>query len=101
MDRLRPLADEFHLSLIEDAAQAIGAAWRDRRAGSMGSTAAFSFYTTKNLSAFGEAGLVTTNDPELAAHMRRLRSHGRSRRYVHVEPGWNSRLDAMHAAILH
>jgi dTDP-4-amino-4,6-dideoxygalactose transaminase len=101
MDRLQELADEFHLSLIEDAAQAIGAAWRDRRAGSMGSAAAFSFYPTKNLSAYGEAGLVTTDDPEMAAHMRRLRNHGSSRRYVHEELGWNSRLDALQAAILH
>jgi dTDP-4-amino-4,6-dideoxygalactose transaminase len=94
MDRLQPLTDEFHLALIEDAAQAIGAAWRDRRAGSMGVAAAFSFYPTKNLSAYGEAGLVTTNDPE-------LRNHGSSLRYVHEELGWNSRLDAMQAAILH
>jgi dTDP-4-amino-4,6-dideoxygalactose transaminase len=101
MDRLQLLSDEFHLALIEDAAQAIGASWRDRRAGSMGVAAAFSFYPTKNLSAYGEAGLVTTNDPELAAHMRRLRNHGGSRRYVHEELGWNSRLDAMQAAILH
>ncbi len=96
-----PLANEFHLAMVEDAAQAIGAAWRDRRAGSAGVAAAFSFYPTKNLSAYGEAGLVTTNDPELAAHMRRLRNHGSSRRYVHEELGWNSRLDAMQAAILH
>jgi dTDP-4-amino-4,6-dideoxygalactose transaminase len=101
MDRLAPLADEFHLSLIEDAAQGIGAAWRDCRTGSIGIAAAFSFYPTKNLGAYGEAGLVTTNNPELAAHMRRLRNHGSSRRYVHEELGWNSRLDAMQAAILH
>ena len=100
MDRLQPLTDEFHLALIEDAAQAIGAAWRDCRTGSMGVAAAFSFYPTKNLSAYGEAGLVTTNDPDLAARMRRLRNHGSSRRYVHEELGWNSRLDAMQAAIL-
>jgi dTDP-4-amino-4,6-dideoxygalactose transaminase len=101
MDRLQPLADEFHLAVIEDAAQAIGAAWRDRRAGSIGVAAAFSFYPTKNLSAYGEAGLVTTKDPEMAARMRRLRNHGSSRRYVHEELGYNSRLDAMQAAILH
>jgi dTDP-4-amino-4,6-dideoxygalactose transaminase len=101
VDRLQPIADEFHLAVIEDAAQAIGAAWRDRRAGSIGVAAAFSFYPTKNLSAYGEAGLVTTNNPEMAAHMRRLRNHGSSRRYVHEEVGYNSRLDAMQAAILH
>jgi dTDP-4-amino-4,6-dideoxygalactose transaminase len=105
MDSLQQLADEFKLSLIEDAAQAIGARWGDepskaRAAGSMGISAAFSFYPTKNLSAYGDAGLVTTNDPEMAAHMRRLRNHGSPRRYFHEEMGWNSRLDAMQAAIL-
>jgi len=105
MDALQRLADEFHLSVIEDAAQAIGARWgadasQGRRAGSMGSAAAFSFYPTKNLSAYGDAGLITTNDTEMAAHMRQLRNHGSPRRYVHEEFGWNSRLDAMQAAIL-
>jgi len=100
MESLQRLADEFRLPLIEDAAQAIGAAWRGRRAGSMGVSAAFSFYPTKNLSAYGDAGLVTTNSPEMAAHMRRLRNHGSPRRYIHEELGWNSRLDAIQAAIL-
>ncbi|MFZ1156419.1 MAG: DegT/DnrJ/EryC1/StrS family aminotransferase, partial [Candidatus Sulfotelmatobacter sp.] len=59
-----------------------------------------SFYPTKNLSAYGEAGLVTTSNPKMAAHLRRLRNHGSSRRYLHEEMGWNSRLDAMQAAIL-
>lgn len=105
MDQLQQLADEFHLHVIEDAAQAIGAQWgsgpgKARKAGSMGISAAFSFYPTKNLSAYGDAGLVTTNNSEMAAHMRRLRNHGSSRRYVHEELGWNSRLDAIQAAIL-
>jgi dTDP-4-amino-4,6-dideoxygalactose transaminase len=105
MNALRNLADEFHLALIEDAAQAIGAAIEDgkgraRRAGSLGVSAAFSFYPTKNLSAYGEAGIVTTNDADAAAHMRRLRTHGSPRRYLHEELGWNCRLDAMQAAIL-
>ncbi|MFY9791340.1 MAG: DegT/DnrJ/EryC1/StrS family aminotransferase [Candidatus Sulfotelmatobacter sp.] len=105
MDRLQQIAEEFHLSVIEDAAQAIGARWanesgKSRRAGSMGVAAAFSFYPTKNLSAYGDAGLVTTSDPEMAAHIRRLRNHGSPRRYVHEEFGWNCRLDAMQAAIL-
>ena len=105
MDRLQQLAGEFHLSVVEDAAQAIGARWGDepsrgRRAGSMGVSAAFSFYPTKNLSAYGDAGLVATNNPEMAAHMRSLRNHGSSRRYVHEEFGWNCRLDAMQAAVL-
>jgi dTDP-4-amino-4,6-dideoxygalactose transaminase len=104
IDRLQRLADEFHLLLIEDAAQAIGARWgkepKSRKAGSIGLAAAFSFYPTKNLSAYGDAGLVMTNNPEIAAHMRRLRNHGSPRRYVHEEFGWNSRLDAIQAAIL-
>jgi dTDP-4-amino-4,6-dideoxygalactose transaminase len=105
MDRFQQLADEFHLSVIEDAAQAIGARWGDepstgRSAGSMGVSAAFSFYPTKNLSAYGDAGLVATSDPEMAVHMRRLRNHGSPQRYVHEEFGWNCRLDAMQAAIL-
>jgi dTDP-4-amino-4,6-dideoxygalactose transaminase len=100
MNSLQRLADEFGLHLIEDAAQAIGANWGSKSAGSIGVSAAFSFYPTKNLSAYGDAGAVTTNNPEMAAHMRRLRNHGSPRRYVHEELGWNSRLDAIQAAIL-
>jgi dTDP-4-amino-4,6-dideoxygalactose transaminase len=105
MDRFQQLAEEFGLRLIEDAAQAIGARWtgasgKSRAAGSMGVSAAFSFYPTKNLSAYGDAGLVTTNDLEMAAHMRRLRNHGSPKRYVHEEFGWNCRLDAIQAAVL-
>jgi dTDP-4-amino-4,6-dideoxygalactose transaminase len=100
MDAFDRLAREFQLAIVEDAAQAIGASWRDRRAGSMGAAAAFSFYPTKNLSAYGDAGLVTTNDPEFAARMRRLRNHGSPRRYLHEEFGWNCRLDAIQAAVL-
>jgi len=100
MDALEKLAREFQLTMVEDAAQAIGARWRDRRAGSLSAAAAFSFYPTKNLSAYGDAGLVTTNDPEFAAQMRRLRTHGSPRRYLHEELGWNCRLDAIQAAVL-
>jgi len=100
MDRLESIADEFKLTIIEDAAQAIGAKWRGRNAGTMGVAAAFSFYPTKNLSAYGDAGLVTTRDSNLAEHMRRLRNHGSPRRYHHEEVGWNCRLDAIQAAIL-
>jgi dTDP-4-amino-4,6-dideoxygalactose transaminase len=100
MDWLLRLANEFHLAVVEDAAQAIGARWGNRTAGSMGVSGAFSFYPTKNLSAYGDAGLVTTNDPKMAAHMRQLRNHGSPQRYLHQEFGWNSRLDAMQAAIL-
>jgi dTDP-4-amino-4,6-dideoxygalactose transaminase len=100
MDALEQLASEFKLVVVEDAAQAIGAAWRERSAGSIGTAAAFSFYPSKNLSAYGDAGIVTTNDPVVAERVRRLRNHGSSQRYYHEEAGWNSRLDAMQAAIL-
>ena len=100
MNGLQSIADEFQLSIIEDAAQAIGAKWRGHSAGSMGKAAAFSFYPTKNLSAYGDAGLVTTRDLNLAEHMRNLRNHGSPRRYHHEEVGWNCRMDAIQAAIL-
>lgn len=100
MDALQRLADEFKLLLIEDAAQAVGAAWGKQRAGALGVAAAFSFYPTKNLSAYGDAGIVTTRDVEVAERMRRLRNHGSPRRYLHEEMGWNSRMDAIQAAIL-
>ena len=100
MDAFADLAKEFQLPLIEDAAQAIGADWRGRRAGSIGAAAAFSFYPSKNLSAYGDAGIVTTGNLDAAEHMRRLRNHGSPRRYLHEEMGWNCRLDAIQAAIL-
>ncbi len=93
-------AQEFEVAIVEDAAQAIGAEWNGRGAGSFGITAAFSFYPTKNLSAYGDAGIVTTNRPEMAEHMRRLRNHGSPRRYCHDEFGWNGRMDAIQAAVL-
>lgn len=99
-DAFSDLREKHGLLLIEDAAQAFGAAWRDRPAGSLGDLAAFSFYPTKNLSAFGEAGLVTTNSPQLAERTRMLRSHGMRRRYYHDEIGWNSRLDSLQGAVL-
>jgi len=100
MDAFQRLADEFQLALVEDAAQAIGASWNGRRAGSMGVTAAFSFYPSKNLSAYGDAGIVTTNNSDFAERMRRLRNHGSPKRYLHEELGWNSRLDPIQAAVL-
>lgn len=100
MDVLLRLAEEFKLAVVEDAAQAIGAEWRGRKAGSFGIAAAFSFYPTKNLSAYGDAGMVTTREPEIAGHLRRLRNHGSPQRYLHTEIGWNCRMDAIQAAIL-
>jgi len=93
-------SEEFGVAIIEDAAQAIGAEWNGRGAGSLGVTAAFSFYPTKNLSAYGDAGIVTTSSPEMAEHMRQLRNHGSPRRYYHDEFGWNGRMDAIQAAVL-
>ncbi len=100
MDRFAALVEQHDASLIEDAAQAFGARWRDKKAGALGKAAAFSFYPTKNLSAYGDGGCVTTNDEQLAARVRCLRSHGSRQRYYHEEIGWNSRLDAMQAAVL-
>jgi dTDP-4-amino-4,6-dideoxygalactose transaminase len=106
MDAFAALQRDYpHLQIIEDAAQAFGAQWTTpgqppRPAGSLGDGAAFSFYPTKNLSAFGDAGLLTTANPEIASRARSLRSHGMTRRYYHDEVGWNSRLDSIQAAIL-
>jgi dTDP-4-amino-4,6-dideoxygalactose transaminase len=100
MDGFRSIATERRLALIEDAAQAFGASWRGQRVGSLGNAAAFSFYPTKNLSAAGEAGCVTTQDASIAERMRSLRNHGGRQRYFHDEIGWNSRMDGMQAAVL-
>ena len=100
MDALERIAEEFGVAIVEDAAQAIGAEWGGRSAGSLGVTAAFSFYPTKNLSAYGDAGIVTTKSLEMAEHMRQLRNHGSPRRYYHHEFGWNGRMDAIQAAVL-
>jgi dTDP-4-amino-4,6-dideoxygalactose transaminase len=91
---------EYGLTLIEDAAQAWGAAWDGRMAGGLGDAAAFSFYPTKNLSAAGDAGMVTTNSGEIAERLRMLRQHGMRRRYYHDEIGWNTRMDGFQGAIL-
>ena len=88
------------LVLIEDAAQAFGARWAGIPAGGLGDAAAFSFYPTKNLSALGDAGLITTRSAAIDDHSRSLRAHGMKRRYFHEEVGWNSRLDTLQAAVL-
>ena len=86
--------------LIEDAAQAFGALWDGRQAGALGDAAAFSFYPTKNLSAGGDAGMVTTGVDAIAERIRLLRVHGMHRRYYHDEVGWNCRMDTLQAAVL-
>jgi len=99
-DALRRIKERFEIAVIEDAAQAFGARWNGAAAGSLGDAAAFSFYPTKNLSAFGDAGLVTTSDPAIEDRARLLRAHGMRQRYIHEEVGWNSRLDSIQAAVL-
>jgi len=100
MDGLGRVATKFNLHVIEDAAQAAGATWTGKPAGSMGLAATFSFYPTKNLSAFGDAGALTTSDHDLAEHARSLRNHGAKQRYYHDEIGACSRMDAIQAAVL-
>ncbi len=100
MDALLALARPHRLRVVEDAAQAIGAAYRGRPVGGLGDVGCFSFYPTKNLGAFGDGGLATTQDPALDERIRRLRAYGGRDRYVHDELGFNSRLDEIQAAIL-
>jgi dTDP-4-amino-4,6-dideoxygalactose transaminase len=94
------LERKYGIRFIEDAAQAWGAKWRGKKAGGLRDAAAFSFYPTKNLSAAGDAGMVTTNSDELAERARMLRQHGMRRRYYHDEVGWNARMDGFQGAIL-
>lgn len=97
---LDAIARSAGAAIVEDAAQAIGAARDGRAAGTVGDLAAFSFYPTKNLGAAGDAGLVTTGDERLAARVRRLRVHGSEKRYEHLEVGINSRMDGIQGALL-
>jgi dTDP-4-amino-4,6-dideoxygalactose transaminase len=99
-DSFAGLGQERGLTLIEDAAQAWGAYWQGRPAGGLGDAAAFSFYPTKNLSAAGDAGMVTTNSDAIAERLQMLRQHGMRRRYYHDEIGWNARLDGFQGAVL-
>jgi len=100
MDRILQIAAGRGIPVIEDAAQSIGAEYKGRRAGGMGSIGCFSFYPTKNLGGYGDGGLVTTNDAELAAKMTALRSHGSTTKYIHPWIGVNSHMDALQAAVL-
>ena len=100
MDRITSIAGERGIPLIEDAAQAIGATYRDRPACSLGTAATLSFYPTKNLSAIGEAGMVLTDDDDLADRLRSIRNHGQGERYEHHWLGGNYRMDGIQAAAL-
>lgn len=100
MDAIDTIAKAHGLKVIEDAAQAHGATWQGRRAGSLGDAAGFSFYPGKNLGALGDAGCVTTNDPDLAQKVRALGNYGSDYKYHHMYKGQNSRLDELQAAFL-
>ena len=100
MEPLWRLSSAYDIPLIEDSAQAIGAEYRGRRTGVLGTIGCFSFFPTKNLGGAGDGGIMTTDDPEIAARLKRLRVHGDVGGYNHVEVGFNSRLDALQAAVL-
>ncbi len=100
LEPLAATARRIGAALIEDAAQAIGATYRGRPVGGIGQAGCFSFFPTKNLGAFGEAGLVTTNDSALARELRLVRDHGAESKYVHARIGGNFRIDALQAAVL-
>src|SRR6266404_1927161 len=100
MDSLREVAKRHKLPIIEDNAQAIGATYKSKPTGALGDLACISFYPTKNLGAYDDAGMIDTNSPEADSRLRTLRNHGQASRYNSVEPGWNSRLDEIQAAIL-
>jgi len=100
MDPILGIAQKHSLKVIEDAAQAHGAVYKGRRVGGLGDAAGWSFYPSKNLGAFGDAGAVTTNDPELADRVRVLRNYGSRVKYYNEVKGFNSRLESLHAAFL-
>ncbi len=100
MERLMKVANQYDLKVVEDCAQAAGAAWKNKPVGSWGDVGCFSFFPTKNLGAAGDAGAATTKDAQLAQRMRQLAVHGMPKRYFHSELGYNSRLDALQAAVL-
>ena len=100
MDPIMEIARRHNLYVIEDAAQALGAEYRGRRGGSIGHLGCFSFFPSKNLGAFGDAGMVITNDPDLAHRVRLLRNHGQRPKYYNRVVGGNFRLDAIQAAVL-
>lgn len=100
MNEIWELAERHHLYVIEDAAQSFGAEYQGRRCGTLGIISCFSFYPSKNLGTMGDAGMVTTSNPELAKKLAALRVHGSEVKYFHKYIGWNARLDALQAAML-
>lgn len=100
MDEITRFARQHNLAIVEDCAQAIGSEYKGKKVGGIGEVGCFSFFPSKNLGAFGDGGMCTTNDDELAERLRMLRVHGSRKRYYHEESGLNSRLDEIQAAIL-
>ncbi|NQU18508.1 MAG: DegT/DnrJ/EryC1/StrS family aminotransferase [Candidatus Saganbacteria bacterium] len=100
MESIKKIAKKYNLKIIEDCAQAIGAEQNKKKAGSFGDAGAFSFFPTKNLGCFGDGGMITTNDETIANETKILRTHGSRKKYHHNIIGYNSRLDALQAAIL-
>lgn len=100
MNPILEIAAKHNISVIEDNAQSIGATYHGQKTGSMGRLGCLSFYPSKNLGAYGDAGMIVTQDEKLAARLRALRNHGQTGRYLSTERGWNSRLDELQAAIL-
>jgi len=100
MDSIIKIAKKYNLKVIEDACQAHGAEYKSKKAGSIGDAGCFSFYPAKNLGAFGDGGMVVTNDEEIAQKIKMLRDHGKIKKYEHLIEGYNSRLDEIQAGIL-
>ncbi len=100
MEAILELGKGHNLKIIEDCAQALGAEYKGKKVGSVGNAGCFSFFPAKNLGAYGDGGLIVTNDPQIAEVVRMLRQHGSKTSYYHIIPGFNSRLDALQAAIL-
>ncbi len=100
MDPILAVAEKHGIPVIEDNAQSFGATYHGRKTGSMGRLGCLSFYPSKNLGAYGDAGMIVTSDEKLAARLRSLRNHGQTGQYLSTERGWNSRLDELQAAIL-
>jgi dTDP-4-amino-4,6-dideoxygalactose transaminase len=100
MGPILEIARRYNLAVVEDCAQSIGADYNGRRTGTLGTIGCFSFFPTKNLGAYGDAGMIVTDDEQLAARVRSLRAHGGRIKYYHEELGVNSRMDEVQAAIL-
>jgi dTDP-4-amino-4,6-dideoxygalactose transaminase len=100
MDSVVEIADKYNLDVIEDACQAIGAEYKGKKAGAIGASGCFSFFPTKNLGAYGDGGIITTDSKEFAVSLKNLRVHGSEKDYHHLSVGYNSRLDTVQAAVL-